>query len=78
MDCKSFKSMVPYFLLHLTSRVFETRRKRETLQYFEILFYSKKLANSSEYLHKEECQVDLNHLIDSQYKIKELTEKLRK
>ena len=30
-DCKSFNSMVPYFLLHLTSRVFESC-ERETLK----------------------------------------------
>ena len=45
-----------------------------------ILFYSKKVANSSKYIHimnhKEKYQVDLNRLRDSQYKIKELTEKI--
>ena len=41
-----------------------------------ILFYSKKLANASDYIHKEKCQIELNHLEDSPYKIKDLTEKI--
>ena len=44
VDCKSFKSVVPYFLLHLTNRVFESC-ERETLQDVDKnsnSFYSKK------------------------------------
>ena len=72
--------MVPFFLLHLTSRVFEIcERERQILQDVDktiYLFYSKKLANTSEYIHKEKCQVDLNLLENShsQYQIKDLTE----
>ena len=74
MDCKILKSigMLPYFLKHLTSRVFESCG-RDALK---DVFYSKKLANSSMYIHKEKCQVDFNHLEDSHYKFKELTENI--
>ena len=72
--------MVPYLLLYFTSRVFEScERERQILQDVDktiYLFYSKKLANTSEYIHKEKCQVDLNLLESShsQYQIKDLTE----
>ena len=63
--------------MHLTSCLFDSY-ERKTLQDVDknSTFYSKKFANSSEYIHKEKCQVDLNHLKDSQYKIKELSEKI--
>ena len=72
--------MVPYFLLQLTSRAKSC--ERQTLQgkmlimKTVILFSSKKLANASEYIHKEKCQIELNHLEDSHYKIKDVTEKI--
>ena len=78
MDCKSFKSILPYFLVHLKSCLFDSC-ERKTLQDVDKnsnSFNSKKLANSSEYIQKEKCQVDLNHLKDSQYKVKELSEKI--
>ena len=35
-------------------------------------------ANASKYTHKEKCQVELNNLEDSHYKIKDLTTVLPK
>ena len=71
--------MVPYFLLQLPSRAESCERQTvegNMLIKTVILFYSKKLANASEYIHKEKCQIELNHLEDSHYKIKDLTEKI--
>ena len=39
-------------------------------------FIKKKLANASEYIHKEKYQIELNHLEDSHYKIKDLKKKI--
>ena len=75
--------MVPYFLSHLTSRVFEScERERKILQDVDKTIYSfilQKIGNTSKYIHKEKYQVNLNPLEDlhSQYKIiKDLTEKI--
>ena len=74
--------MVRYFLLHLTRGVFEScERERQILQDVDKTIYSflfKKMVNTSKYIRKEKCQVNLNLLEDSylQYKIKDLTEKI--
>ena len=64
---------------YLTSKSDVESCERETLYGVDKnsnSFYSKKLANSSKYIHKEKCQVDINHLKDSQNKIEKQTERI--